>query len=909
MKAKPEEDLTQIFVNKHRSLGQVQEVLTPEEAFKVQTAKETNIILMVGAGMGFESKLPMGWTAKERIEEALVLQKRMQKIGEANFLKEMKEGSQALIPEANYQANLELLTQATGRVGQEPDFEMHMSALSQTPAMENAVRKELTKMFKIRHHTTLGHKAIAHLFKYRIIRTIINYNFDEQLDKALADTMRDQDSKTIISDGDIAEKSSDRGAESLHIKTHGTESHPASMRFRKHDYTLTPPAILDSINEKFEGKVALVLAGFAMESVEINELIHKKIKKVLERAVKKYNPEIDDYDAEKRLKAMETRVEKNGVNTEDKRKVFLNDFPELSDLEFEKTDLDLNIYTMDVVKKETTNIPSFNVLNAISPRLHHLYSQESLGGKINPGEDILPMIMDDMVKIVSEKKLAEFRPLNISKLTSSLFQNLVYDTKFKRREKAYKEKYEKEFKESLKQGKDKKDREKRRKNFEEEAQAYAEEKSDNLDDNNFLISVHYLQTLVEILFAIAREKGFIDLEAVGKEKVGRHYQFYLESCQLLNQQGRQKEIVPESLYEICMNLGLKNTTYAVNNLSIPEEVKTPEILAEEKKLDKRALKIKKEKEMKRWIFEYLEKAIDRLKEKYESENREDACDVLDVFKERLFESEKNKDLMETALRTLFEGINKDIYHPAGDIHHSFFPEEIKGEVEKVHTWEDTDRITCEALSKDNWNEFWMLSQSGAWFFRDEHWNILKERVLNSDEIITVRIVATKFTPLEDNAEFEYEEALKKELKSHNLTASEKKKLKENLKVVYEQIPYWEHHHMLSGTVLRDKDGKCDIKTALHGSRVGNRDFISPILFSKENETKGLDVRENTLNYLKYLEYLFKLHFLQSKRRKFDEKNKGTKQRPNENYFLDPCGCEDRVQMRIDAEWEWAIEQI
>ena len=201
-------------------------------------------------------------------------------------------------------------------MGKGYDFEMFMSALSQTPAMEAAVRKKLIEIFSISHHTTLGHKAIAHLFKYRILECIINCNFDEQLDKALGDSIRAQEYQTVIADGGI-----DPHTEKLlHIKPHGTVGHPASMRFRKLDYTLTPPAILELIDEQFKGKVCLLLLGFAMGSIEINELIHRKIKKVIERATKKEVPEISDYDLEERLKAMEKYVEGNLIRTEKKRK-------------------------------------------------------------------------------------------------------------------------------------------------------------------------------------------------------------------------------------------------------------------------------------------------------------------------------------------------------------------------------------------------------------------------------------------------------------------------------------------------------------------------------------------------------------------------------------------------------------
>ncbi len=869
--------------------------------------------------MGYSSGLPLGWEAQVEIENSLVLQKRVKRFekknGRSPTMEEIEIEGKAYISEYNYKANLELLAQGTGIVGKEYDFEMFMSALSQTPAMEEGVRKKLIEMFSISHNTTLGHKAIAHLFKYRIFECIINFNFDEQLDKALGDSLREQEYQNIISDGDVDFE----GEKSLHIKPHGTVNHPASMRFRKHDYTLTPPSILELIDNQFKGKVILILLGFAMESIEINELIHRKIKKVIIRATKKEIPEISDYDIEQRIKKMEQAIEGNLIKTEKSRKIFLKKFPELENLEFKENDLDLEIYTIDVVKKETTNIPSFNILNAINPRIHHLYSEDSLQKYANPGEDVLEKIIGEMVKLTKKEEIHPFREINVSKITSTLFQGLKKEAEILYR--ANKMPGRKSSGILLKV-------------FEEmESKTEKidfERNPNNLDTPEFLIAIHYLQIVMEIIFASAREKGFVDLDAVAQEKVGRHYQFYLQTCRKINlKRPKYKNIMPESLFEICKKLGLKNPTYSAKHFMIPEKIKSAQDLKEEQKITTKDLRKKKKEDMKIWIFENLERIIKELQEKSEIENMQESSAVFKIFYEKLFEGKneldknglliKNKDFLKTqslltkALETLFKGINKDIYHPSESRAISFFPEEIPHEVEKIKTWSRTDELSLENIKKNNWNEFWMLSQSGAWFFKDEVWQAVKSRVLNQkrNQQITIRIIATKYTPLEENALDQYRKILEEELNSKKITESEKQKLQNNLKVIYEQIPYWEHHHMLSACVKRERSGKYKIQHAIYGSRDGNKDFISPISLSRANEgIPGKKISKKTEEYLTYLEYLFKIHFLTSKRKKFDEtKNKNAKSRPSVDYFLDPCGCEGRVQMRIDEEWAWAIEQI
>ena len=567
---------------------------------------------------------------------------------------------------------------------------------------------------------------------------------------------------------------------------------------------------------------------------------------------------------------------------------------------FGATDLDLEIYTVDVVKKETTSIPSFNILNAISPRMHHLYSKESLESTINPGEEVLKNIIDGMVRLTKEEKIPEFRAINLSKIVSALFQNLI-----KEAEVLY-------FKEKKVKGR-----------LMDEVLAIplieaGQENANNLDKPEYLIAIHYLQVLMEILFAVAREKGFLDLEAVAQEKVGKHYQLYLLTCRQLNKErSDQNKILPESLFEICQNLGLKNTTYSAKNFTIPAPMES----------SKESLRNRKKEAMKTWIFENLENCIKNLQEKYKTHNLPEACRVFDVFFERLFEgkmvlnergilrkSEKfleNQELLTKALETLFGAANKDIYHPSESPAMAFFPEEIPNEVEKVHTWTRTDEISLENIKKDNWNEFWMLSQGGAWFFKGNIWEAVKSRVLRQkdDEKITIRIVATEFAYLEENAFDTYKSVLQRELENNVLTPEEKQKLQNNLEIIYEKIPYWEHHHMLSLFVKKDDFGNYKVQQALHASRDGNKDFISPVSLSREKERNGESVGHKTEEYLKYLEYLFKVYFLVSKRKKFDEMENGkAKSRPTTDYFLDIHGSSDRIRNRIDEEWDWAVKE-
>ncbi len=111
------------------------------------------------------------------------------------------------------------------------------------------------------------------MFRHDIIQAIINFNFDEQLDQTILENLREDDYERIFSDGDYHPESKRKA----YIKPHGTVSHPSTMRFSKVDYTAVPGGIQQAIREQLSGKVAFLVAGFGMQSVELNDLITQRM--------------------------------------------------------------------------------------------------------------------------------------------------------------------------------------------------------------------------------------------------------------------------------------------------------------------------------------------------------------------------------------------------------------------------------------------------------------------------------------------------------------------------------------------------------------------------------------------------------------------------------------------------------
>jgi hypothetical protein len=128
---------------------------------------------------------------------------------------------------------------------------------------------------------------IAQFFKNRLIDVIINFNFDELLDNAIDEEMSNY--HKIVHDSDCKSISelidNNRIRIPIYIKPHGTISSKTSLLFTKEQYIDMSEDMKNLLNDIFIGKVAtddddsrieninIIVAGFAMESIELNNIL------------------------------------------------------------------------------------------------------------------------------------------------------------------------------------------------------------------------------------------------------------------------------------------------------------------------------------------------------------------------------------------------------------------------------------------------------------------------------------------------------------------------------------------------------------------------------------------------------------------------------------------------------------
>lgn len=167
------------------------------------------------------------------------------------------------------------------------DFEAFLHILEQI-LPKASIKETLQNIYNQGEGVNLNYSIIAHLFKNRFIDIIINFNFDELLDRAIDEELGHTGYDKILSDGDckpIKDISIDkRLRQPLYIKPHGTASHKSTLRFTKDQYHELPLDMrnfigdLISCEKEQSGRpVNLITMGFNMESIEFNEILTNKL--------------------------------------------------------------------------------------------------------------------------------------------------------------------------------------------------------------------------------------------------------------------------------------------------------------------------------------------------------------------------------------------------------------------------------------------------------------------------------------------------------------------------------------------------------------------------------------------------------------------------------------------------------
>ncbi len=167
----------------------------------------------------------------------------------------------------------------------------------------------ICELYHHMYYPSLCYEMLAHMFKHRFIDVIINFNFDEILDRAIEDELCQADYYKVISDGncpnDINKLMIDnKFKKPLYIKPHGTASHKSTLRFTREDYFKLPRDIETLLKTVLSGKtcyndayenipINLIVIGFHMQSIEFNKILVDNLPNF--SAIYYINPKGPDY--------------------------------------------------------------------------------------------------------------------------------------------------------------------------------------------------------------------------------------------------------------------------------------------------------------------------------------------------------------------------------------------------------------------------------------------------------------------------------------------------------------------------------------------------------------------------------------------------------------------------------------
>jgi hypothetical protein len=160
----------------------------------------------------------------------------------------------------------------------EPDaFETRLIALSKTDEAARRVRDTISEKYDVEHPTLLTYELLAHLLKHRFLDAIISFNFDELLDRSLADELAAGEYARVVSERDCRKLQTDPYAPDyvpLYVKLHGTASEPDSLRFTSESYYSIPRRVLDTAKKMLHTDHCVIAnVGFGLASFDFHSLL------------------------------------------------------------------------------------------------------------------------------------------------------------------------------------------------------------------------------------------------------------------------------------------------------------------------------------------------------------------------------------------------------------------------------------------------------------------------------------------------------------------------------------------------------------------------------------------------------------------------------------------------------------
>lgn len=252
-----------------------------EKKNKYKEFKFNRNILIVGAGASKAdlSFFSTGSEAIEKIEESLGLPKLLKN----NYFKKKYRSLANHYFKTVYDDSVEI-----NEIKKQLKFEGRLSLLLNFFNKQDVLYK-IDKVLNYPYFFSYYYDIIAHLLKHRFIDVIVNFNFDEMLDNSIEEELgasgmyhkivHDSDCKPI---GELME--SHRLKVPIYVKPHGTISSKTSLLFTKEQYIDISEDMKNVLHSIFTGKVGLeggnsigqinvLVAGFAMESIELNNIL------------------------------------------------------------------------------------------------------------------------------------------------------------------------------------------------------------------------------------------------------------------------------------------------------------------------------------------------------------------------------------------------------------------------------------------------------------------------------------------------------------------------------------------------------------------------------------------------------------------------------------------------------------
>jgi SIR2-like domain len=275
--------------------------------FKDQKYRPERFVVVVGAGASYDANqnIPLA-------QEAMIQLKEILTENDDKILTLFDDELQRL--ETVYKLNKD-------------EFETQLFALGKfysNPRRQENLVNALCDVYDHKYYPGLCYELLAHLFKHRFIDVIINFNFDETLDRAITDELCQGDYYKVISDGESPNDINDLMIEKkfkkpLYIKPHGTASHKSTMRFTRKDYFQLPMDIEQLLKNVLYGKtsskkddaipVNMIVIGFNMQSIEFNRIISSEFSNI--QKIYYINPMEPSFDTDE-LKKLEIAYRKGG---------------------------------------------------------------------------------------------------------------------------------------------------------------------------------------------------------------------------------------------------------------------------------------------------------------------------------------------------------------------------------------------------------------------------------------------------------------------------------------------------------------------------------------------------------------------------------------------------------------------